>query len=312
MAAGSADMQGLFADPKADVIFKKIFGQKERQHLLIELLCSLLELDEPRRIVQLEYLSPEQLPSRPTGKLSILDVKCTDARGVRYVIEMQVIEVDGFQKRVVYNACKAYTNQLEAGHGYPELNDVIALTICDFVLFPDQEPRKVPMLSRWQMHERHSGAAGLPEVQYVFLELPKYTAGDKPESTVDRWAYLFRAAYTFDRVPEALSTGPYAEALHVARLANLTVAEETEYERELMAEQDMRGGLTLAEKRGLAKGLAEGREVGLAEGVAKGLRLAIAATCEVLGIEPGELEGRSLLELEELHAAILRERRWPG
>ena len=345
MAAGSPDMRGLFADPKTDVIFKKIFGQKERQHLLLELLTSLLELDDAHRIVGLEYLSPEQLPTRPAGKLSILDVKCTDARGVRYVIEMQVIEVEAFQKRVVYNACKAYTNQLEAGRSYPELNDVIAVTICNFSLWPEnhrppegsaESAPQVPMLSRWRMQELHSGAAGLGEVQYVFLELPKYAAGDRPETTVERWAYFFREAQAFNRVPEVLSTGPYAEALQVARLANLTVAEETEYERELMAEQDLRGGFTLAERRGMEKGMKKGMEKGMEKGMAVGmevgmekgraegeergkrwgLRLAIEATCEVLDLQLGaedhaELERASLPELEALHMEIRRTRCWP-
>jgi hypothetical protein len=160
------------------------------------------------------------------------------------------------------------------------------------------------MLSRWQMQEQHSGAGGLAEVQYVFLELPKYSAGDHPTTPVERWAYFFREAQAFDRVPEALAVGPYAEALQVARLANLTVTEETEYERELMAEQDVRGGITLAERRGEERGKRWG------------LRLAIAATCEVLGIElsanqQAELEQRPLPDLEALHGALRRERRWP-
>jgi predicted transposase/invertase (TIGR01784 family) len=329
-------MRGLFADPKTDIIFKKIFGQKERQHLLLELLTSLLELDEAHRIVGLEYLSPEQPPSRAVGKLSILDVKCTDASGVRYVIEMQVLEVEAFQKRVVYNACKAYANQLEAGSGYPSLNDVIAVTICNFPLWPQSHGAsgstpQVPMLSRWRMQEQHCGATGLGEVQYVFLELPKYTAGDRPETTVERWAYFFREAQAFDSVPEVLSTGPYAEALQVARLSNLTIAEETEYERELMAEQALRalrGGVEVAERRGLERGLerglAQGLEQGLEQGRAEGqeegkmwgLRVAIEATCEVLDLELGaeeraELERASLPELEALHAALRRTRRWP-
>ena len=105
----------VFADPKTDVIFKKIFGQKAHKNLLLELLNSLLELDEAHRIVDIDYLTPEQLPPRHDLKLSILDVKCTDARGTHYVVEMQVIAVEGFQKRVVYNACKAYVLQLGAG-----------------------------------------------------------------------------------------------------------------------------------------------------------------------------------------------------
>ena len=31
-------MKTVFADPKTDVIFKKLFGQKAHQHLLVELL----------------------------------------------------------------------------------------------------------------------------------------------------------------------------------------------------------------------------------------------------------------------------------
>jgi hypothetical protein len=132
----------VFADPKTDVIFKKIFGEKAHKNLLLELLNSLLELDEAHRIVDVDYLTPEQLPPRNDLKLSILDVKCIDARGTHYVVEMQVIEVEGFQKRIVYNACKAYSTQLGVSDDYPQLNDVIAVTLCDFVLWPQRSERE--------------------------------------------------------------------------------------------------------------------------------------------------------------------------
>jgi predicted transposase/invertase (TIGR01784 family) len=132
-------MKTVFADPKTDVIFKKLFGQKAHQHLLVELLNSLLELEGKHRIVDVEYLTPEQVPPRHDLKLSMLDVKCTDASGTHYVVEMQVIAVEGFQKRVVYNACKAYVLQLGAGDDYPQLSGVIAVTLCNFVLWPQKD-----------------------------------------------------------------------------------------------------------------------------------------------------------------------------
>ncbi len=153
-------MKTVFADPKTDVIFKKLFGQKAHQHLLVELLNSLLELEGKHRIVDVEYLTPEQVPPRHDLKLSMLDVKCTDASGTHYVVEMQVIAVEGFQKRVVYNACKAYVLQLGAGDDYPQLSGVIAVTLCNFVLWPQKDHSddyKVPMLSRWRMQEQHGG-----------------------------------------------------------------------------------------------------------------------------------------------------------
>jgi predicted transposase/invertase (TIGR01784 family) len=304
-------MRPVFADPKTDVIFKKIFGQPAHKDLLIELLDSLLELPAARRIVDLEYLSLEQLPPRKDLKLSILDVKCLDAQGTRYVVEMQVIEVEGFQKRVVYNACKAYATQLGVGEEYLGLNDVVAVTICDFVLWGDRDPdgaplpHAVPMLSRWHMREEHSGEKGLGEVRYAFLELPKYQAGQRPRSTVEKWAHFVRSAPSLQRVPEELSEGPWARALEVARTANLSPEEWTEYEREKMAEQDFRGGLSLAEKRGKQRGEELGEERGR-----------LLEVCEVLGIELTEARRATLAGLDRQALADLRRqvkasRAWP-
>ncbi len=286
-------MKTVFADPKTDVIFKKLFGQKAHQHLLVELLNSLLELEGKHRIVDVEYLTPEQVPPRHDLKLSMLDVKCTDASGTHYVVEMQVIAVEGFQKRVVYNACKAYVLQLGAGDDYPQLSGVIAVTLCNFVLWPQKDHSddyKVPMLSRWRMQEQHGGESGLNEVQYVFLELPKYQADQKPKTTVEKWAYFFREARSLERIPEALSEAPYAEALEVTRKANLSDDEWQAYDREKIAEQDFRGGLSLAEKlgeeRGEKRGLAKGRKEGEKRGLAKGRKEG-----EERGLAKGRKEG---------------------
>ncbi len=90
-----------FADPKTDFIFKRIFGSEPHKHLLIKLLNTLLELDEGRLITDLSYLGPEQKVPLPEMKLSVVDVKCVDQRGVRYVVEMQLFNVQGFEERVI-------------------------------------------------------------------------------------------------------------------------------------------------------------------------------------------------------------------
>ncbi len=251
----------LFADPKMDLPFKKLFGTLEHKGLLIELLNALLRLPDERRIVDLEYLSGEQLPAHDGLKLSILDVKCTDATGTRYVVEMQVFPVDGFEKRVVLNACKAYVEQLESGSNYSDLSDVIAVTICNFALWP----REVPLLSRWHLREQESGHEGLGQIQYVFLELPKL-GRELPRTLVEKWAYLFREAERLHEVPEELRDAPFAEALDVLRRNNFDEREWTAYQREKIAEQDFRGGLTHAEKRGEARGEARGEQRGLEAG----------------------------------------------
>ncbi len=250
-------MIAVFADPKTDIIFKRIFGQEPRKHLLIILLNSMLELEGDRRIRDLSFLSPEQVPDTAERKLSIVVVKCIDERQTEYVVEMQVIHSGAFEERVVYNASKAYSQDLPTGGRYQDLNDVVAVTICDFKLWADphdpQAPR-VPMLSRWHMQEQHGGAKGLPQVKYVFLELPKYSAGPHPRSMIDKWAFFFREAESLEVIPEELDEEPFREAFEVARRALFTGFELTAYERAKIAEQDARGALSLAHEKGIEKG----------------------------------------------------------
>jgi hypothetical protein len=49
-----------FADPKTDFAFKRIFGSEEHKNVLVAFLNDMLDLDEPRRIVSVELMPPEQ------------------------------------------------------------------------------------------------------------------------------------------------------------------------------------------------------------------------------------------------------------
>ena len=313
-------MRAVFADPKTDFVFKRIFGAEAHKPLLIELLNALLELDEPHRIVDLKYLAPEQHVPIEEMKLSLVDVKCTDQTGRTFVVEMQVLKVEGFEKRVVYNAAKAYVTQLRTADDYPILADVVGVTICDFKVWPETEP-PVPMLSHWRMQERHGGALGLPQIQHVFLELPKYRAGHEPTTLIDKWAYFFREAKNFQLIPPVLADGPFREALEVARIARFDAFELDYYDKAKMAEQDARGALSLAlregEERGEKRGRKEGRKEGREEGLTEGLRSTIRTACILLAIPLGaeqerELTELGLAELETLRDRLLQDRRWPA
>lgn len=294
-------MRPVFADPKTDYVFKRLFGTEEHKPLLIALLNSLLELDEAHEIAEVELLDGAQRPPVSEMKFSIVDVKCRDVRGTTYVVEMQVLNVEGFEKRVVYNVAKAYTTQLGVGAIYPSLNDVIGVSICDFPLWPAGE---VPMLSRWRMQEAHGGAVGLSQLQFVFLELPKYSAGERPESLVDKWAYFFREASNLELVPEALAQPPLSDALEAARAAGFSEEEWEAYIRAGIALQDERGALSLAHR--------EGEQAGRRQGIVTGIETA----CAILGVEIDMarreiLDSWSLDRLETLLAALRAERKWP-
>src|SRR5258706_7728705 len=124
-----------FADLKNDFVFRRIFATPP--DILRGLLNDLLDRRDEQAIVSIEYLPSEQLPLVVGAKLSILDVRCKDRSGTTFVVEMQLVHVPGFINRVVYNACKAYACQLREADRYTQLTDVVAISICDFELWPD-------------------------------------------------------------------------------------------------------------------------------------------------------------------------------
>ncbi len=86
----------VFADPKTDFIFQRVFTCRSEDHktALLGFLNDILQLDEAHRITSVTLLPPEQRPKVSELKSSIVDVKCVDAAGITYVVEMQVFNVE--------------------------------------------------------------------------------------------------------------------------------------------------------------------------------------------------------------------------
>ncbi len=278
----------VFADLKNDFVFRRIFAT--HPDILRGLLNDLLEREGERTIESIEYLPSEQLPLVVGAKLSILDVRCKDRAGTTFVVEMQLVHMAGFINRVVESACKAYVGQLKQKEKYTQLADVIAISICDFDLWPDaqqdaQKLPRVPMLSRWNMREEKSGAPGFLQVQYAFLELPKLPQR-KPESGAELWAWLFVNARGLTEVPAELPAGPHRQAVELANEATFTQLELDAYEK-VMAEIDQArewgaAREAVGEARGVAMGAARGKaEAVLAFLAARGLAVDEAIRAQI-------------------------------
>jgi predicted transposase/invertase (TIGR01784 family) len=99
-------IMSLYLDPKADIVFKKIFG--DHPQLLMSFLNAVLPLPPLAPIVSLTYLQNEQVPAIPTFKHTIADVKCKDAKGRVFIVEMQVTWTDHFKHRLLFETSQAY------------------------------------------------------------------------------------------------------------------------------------------------------------------------------------------------------------
>jgi predicted transposase/invertase (TIGR01784 family) len=259
----------LFADMKNDFVFRRIFATNPE--ILRCLLNDLLERSGDRTIESIEYLPGEQLPLIPGFKLSILDVRCRDRLGAKFIVEMQLVHVPGFDKRVVYNAAKAYADQLMAGEPYTKLEDVVAVSICDFNLWSDAEQKAnglptVPMLSRWNMRERTSLNHGLLQIQYAFLELPKVPKEKPKEAGAALWAWLFVHAPTLSEIPDDLPDIRYREALSIANQMTFTKDELEAYHKAVDEIEQLRVLIDAKWVEGHKAGVVEGHKAGVVEG----------------------------------------------
>ena len=250
-----------FLNPKTDFAFKKIFGSNESKDILISFINAELQFTGSYEIVGLTIIDPYQAPKIKGMKDTYLDVKAQSRDGREFVIEMQVLNVAGFEKRILYNAAKAYSIQIASAQDYLVLNPVIAITIADFVMFEDSKEviTTFRLLEKEKFFEYKNS-----DLELVFIELPKFIKTENELANItDKWIYFLKNAGSLEFVPQTLAVEPpIKKAFEIANKANMTREELEDQEHREMFIQDQRGAITKAIDDGIKKGKEEGREEG--------------------------------------------------
>src|ERR1700733_1007349 len=127
-------MSTRYLDPKNDLAFKKVFGAEKHKRIHMDFLNAVFHLENEDTIIDLEFLNPKQAPEIDARKESIVDLLVQDQKGTKYIIEMQVAKVEGFEKRAQYYAAKTYCAHFGKGEKYHDLKKVIFLAITDYVV----------------------------------------------------------------------------------------------------------------------------------------------------------------------------------
>lgn len=274
-----------FLDVKTDFAFKKVFGSQQSKPVLIDFLNAMLDYSGEFAIADLEIVDPYQIPLIKGMKDSFVDVKAVLANGSRVIVEMQVLNVEGFEQRILFNAAKQYSSQLMQGEHYRLLNPVIALTFTDFVLFKDA-PAQV--LSRFKLMEKQRLVDYGDDIELVFVELPKFQfTAEQLDSVQQRWIFFVKNAGQLNFIPETLNTPSLRQAFDIINEAGMS-AEELEA-------QHKRRDFIILQRDALAKARSDGEQAGLAKGMEIGVEQ---------GIEQGRLAERNAL-IAQAHRAGL-------
>ena len=217
-----------YLDPKADVTFKKVFG--EHKNLVMSLLNALLPLDDGKQVESIGYLPPEMVPETPLGKNSIVDVRCEETGGRKFIVEMQMEWFPDFKQRVLLNSAKAYVRQIPKGTDYQLLQPVYSLNLVNHTFEPDRDGY---YHYYHLVHDLDSNKV-LDGLHIVFVELPKFKAKNITEKKMQILWLRFLTEIDrdgADDVSQDLLDNPQTgEALEIVRESGLNDVERAAYE----------------------------------------------------------------------------------
>jgi len=234
-----------FVDVKNDVAFRKIFGNENKKVILISFLNAVLGLEGQNRVKEVSLLNPFQLPRIAGEKSSIIDVRATDEKGATFIVEMQVAEPSGFDKRVLYYTSKDYAGQINAGDDYPLLRPVYVIGILDFNYFIGKD-----YLSSHSIIDEATGENGFKDLKFRFIELKKFNKkAFELKTIIDKWTFFIKNAEDLDVMPDNVDDEGLKEAYEEAAQHNWTREAYDAYIYSGIREQDEKGRVELAERR---------------------------------------------------------------
>ncbi len=210
------------------------------------------------------------------GRNSIVDVRCRDAQGRQFLVEMQTVWSQAFMARVIFNSSKAFVRQIESGAGYQLLQPVYSLNLVNAVFMPDLPDEFIHNYNI--VHELHSDKI-IEGLHLTFVELKKF----KPQSIAERkmavlWLrFLTEITPDIDEAPEDLLDNELtSKALDEVRKSAFSESQLYTYEKfwdavsvekTLLYDAETKG-----QARGMEQGLEQGRKLGIEQGREEGVK----------------------------------------
>ena len=171
--------------------------------------------------------------------------------GRTYIIETQVGDIDGFAKRVLFYSSKSYSDQIKRADFYRKLRPVIFIGILDFVHTENKN-----YISRSQIRDVETGEQTVKDMEFTFIELPKFTKELAELKTLtEKWVYFIKNAENLEVIPDNINDEGLKSAYEEANVQTWTQEELDAYEYAFMREEDERARLDKAEIKGKMDGI---------------------------------------------------------
>ncbi|MGL4798931.1 MAG: Rpn family recombination-promoting nuclease/putative transposase [Cellulosilyticaceae bacterium] len=194
--------------PLNDFIFKKLFGEKDDEPVLIAFLNAVLNRTQKEKLTQIEIIENKELTKQLIeDKTGRIDVRAKTARGEQIDIEVQLTDQANMDKRTLFYWGKLYLEGIKQGEDYRNLSKVITINLLDFKFLDTKNYHSSFHL--WEDQEKDYMLTDLVEIH--FIELPKFRSlKDKnyKEEALQRWLTFLEKDVSREILEELMQMEP--------------------------------------------------------------------------------------------------------
>ncbi len=173
-----------------DYLFKRTFGYKGQEHITKIFLRDLF-LEKIKEITLDNNTITEK--DIMTDKMGIMDIKAVIDENVQCDIEMQVVQQNDIDKRILFYMSNEFKKTVTSGKRYSDMKKTIAVLITDFRI---KSIEKVPKYaSKWNFREENYPEVILTDAMEIYIiELPKLTqyANNTNRERLNLWAKFIK------------------------------------------------------------------------------------------------------------------------
>ena len=245
-----------YISPFTDFGFKKLFGTEPNKDLLIDFLNELLRKDEGE-IIELTFLSKEQLGRASDDRKAIFDIYCENQKGDKFIVELQKAKQKYFKDRSIYYSTFPIQSQADKGDWNFQLKSVYTIGILDFEFEENKEDKKI-FHHEVQLFDRNTEKVFYDKLTYIYLEMPKFSKKEKDLTThFDKWLYVLKNLEDLTKRPIRLQEKVFNKLFEEAEIANYSDEEYAEYEESLKSYRDLKNSIDTAFDEGKMEGKIE-------------------------------------------------------
>jgi predicted transposase/invertase (TIGR01784 family) len=251
--------------PFTDFGFKKLFGTELNKDILIDFINELLP-KETGTIIDLTYLSSEQLGRDSDSCKAIYDIYCENEHGEKFIVELQKAKQNYFKDRSIYYSTFPIQQQAKKGDWNFKLNAVYTIGILDFVFIEDADDKEV-FHHEVQLFDKNTQKVFYDKLTYIYLEMPKFNKTEAELNThFDKWLYVLKNLEQLQQRPKKLQEKIFSKLFKQAEIAQYNASDYAAYEHSLKVYRDLKNSIDTAFDEGEAKGKIEGKIEGAVEG----------------------------------------------